>query len=103
MGEFSILPASAVVCSKDLGMAQIDMAPPPAPPRIAVDDDDGSRRIRLRLSQLWMTLVTVLVTAWVMTLGQPILTIVAVVTAKHVLVAILVMGLGADAAQKAES
>jgi hypothetical protein len=83
-------------------MALIEMPPPPAPPRIALDDDDGSKRVRLRLSQLWLTFVTVLITAWLMTLGHPILTIIAVVTAKHVLVAILVMGLG-DATQSAET
>jgi hypothetical protein len=77
-------------------MAQIDMAPPPAPPRVALNDDDHFGRVRLRLWQLWLTIVTVLITAWIMTLG-PIPAILAVITAKHVLVAILVMGLEAEA------
>ena len=82
-------------------MALIDMAPPPLPPRVALDDNDGSGRIKLRLLQWWLTLVTVLVTVWLITLG-PIPAIIAVVTAKHVLVAILVMGLGVDAKQPAD-
>lgn len=82
-------------------MAPMDMAPPPVPPPIALDDNDGFERIQLRLRQLWLTLVTVLITGWLITLG-PIPAIIAVVTAKHVLVAILVMGLGVDAKQPAE-
>ena len=77
-------------------MAQIDIAPPPAPPWVALEDGDGSGRLQLRLRQLWLTLVTVLITGWLINLG-PIPAIIAVVTAKHVLVAILVMGLGVDA------
>jgi hypothetical protein len=84
-------------------MAQIDMAPPPAPPRVALDDDDGFGRVRLRLSQLWLTFVTILITAWLITLGHPVPAIIALVTAKHVLVAILVMGLGVDAKPAAEN
>lgn len=77
-------------------MAQIDMAPPPAPPRVALNDDDPFGRVRLRLWQLWLTLVTVLITVWLITLG-PIPAILALITAKHVLVAILVMGLAGEA------
>jgi hypothetical protein len=76
-------------------MAQIDMAPPAITPPVALNDDDRFRRIRLRLCQLWLTFLTVLITVWLITLG-PIPGIIAVVTAKHVLVAILVMGLSAD-------
>ena len=83
-------------------MAHIHMPPPPAPPRVALDDDGGLGRVQLRLWQLWLTLVTVLITAWLITLG-PIPGIIAVVTAKHVLVAILVMGLGVDAKEPAGS
>jgi hypothetical protein len=79
-------------------MAQI--APPQIPPRVALDGDDGMNRLQLRLWQLWVTLLTVLVTAWLITLG-PIPGIIAVVTAKHVLVAVLVMGLGVDSPQEA--
>jgi hypothetical protein len=65
-------------------------------------DDSGSGRVQLRLWQLWLTLVTVLITVWLIMLG-PIPAIIAVVTAKHILVAILVMGLGVDAKQAAEN
>jgi hypothetical protein len=83
-------------------MAQIDIAPPPTPPRVALDDGSGSGRVQLRLLQLWLTLVTVLITVWLITLG-PIPAIIALVTAKHVLVAILVMGLGVDTKQSTET
>jgi len=79
-------------------MAQI--APPQAP-QIALDDGDGMNRIHLRLWQFWWTLVTVLITAWLISLG-PIPGIIAVVTAKHILVAILVLGLGVDSRRGAE-
>jgi hypothetical protein len=72
------------------------LAPPPAPPRIAVGDNDGLKRLRFRLFQLLASLITVLVTVWLCTLG-PIPAILALMTAKHVLVAILLMGLGVDA------
>lgn len=71
-------------------------APPDVPFQVALEDDDGARRLRLRLRQLSWTLLTVLITAWLMTLG-PIPGVIGVVTAKHILVAILVMGLGVDA------
>jgi hypothetical protein len=67
-----------------------------APPREARYGNDGSNSIHFRLWQLSLTLLTVLITAWLITLG-PIPGVIAVVTAKHVLVAILVMGLGVDA------
>jgi hypothetical protein len=82
-------------------MAQIDMAPPAFLPPVALDDEGDFGRVQLRLRQLSLTLVTVLITVWLITLG-PIPAIIAVVTAKHVLVAILVMGLGVDAQQSVE-
>lgn len=75
-------------------MAQ--MAPPRPPLPIALADDDGLQRLRTRTWQLVMTALTVLITAWFCTLGW-VPAILALVTAKHVLVAILVMGLGVDA------
>ncbi len=72
------------------------LAPPPAPPRIAVGDNDGLRRLRFRLFQILASLITVLVTVWLCTLGA-IPAILALLTAKHVLVAILLMGIGVDA------
>jgi hypothetical protein len=60
-----------------------------------VGDNDGRRRLELRLTQVTLTAITVLITAWCCTLGW-IPAILALVVAKHVLVAILVMGLGVD-------
>jgi hypothetical protein len=64
---------------------------------VAVGDDDRMRRLRMRLWQLLMTAVTIVVTGWFCTLG-PIPAILSLMVAKHVLVAILVMGLGVDQA-----
>jgi hypothetical protein len=73
------------------------LAPPPSPPvRTFVGDNDGVRRLRMRLVQILATLVTVVVTAWLCTLGA-IPAILGLMVAKHVLVAILVMGIGVDA------
>ena len=79
----------------------MQIAPPDNPPRVALGNDDGLNRLRMRLWQLWLTLLTVLITAWLMTLG-PVPGIIAILTAKHVLVAILVMGLGVDSPREAE-
>lgn len=77
------------------------LAPPPSPPRVALGEgDDRLRRVRLRLWQLLMTALTVLVTGWFCTLGW-VPAILALLVAKHVLVAILVMGLGVDSAEPA--
>jgi hypothetical protein len=65
---------------------------------VALADDDGLNRVRLRLWQVWWTVLTTLLTVWFITLG-PLPAILALVTAKHVLVAILVMGLKVDAPQ----
>jgi hypothetical protein len=70
-------------------------APPKLPPWTTLDDGDGLYRLRLRLWQWWSTLLTVLATAWLITLG-PIPGIIGVAIAKHVLVAIYVMGIGVD-------
>ncbi len=72
------------------------IAPPLLPPQTGLDDDDGVQRLRLRLWQVGWSCVVILITVWMMTLGW-IPGIVAVLTAKHVLVAILVMGLGVNA------
>ena len=70
------------------------MPPPPATPLLAIDDG-GPDRLRLRLKQVTWTTVTVGTTAWFCTFG-PIPGILAIAVAKHVLVAILVMGVGLD-------
>ena len=77
----------------------MQMAPPQSPPRVALSDDDGLNRLEFRLWQLLLTAITVGVTAWICTFGW-IPAILALLTAKHVLVAILVMGLGVDAKQR---
>jgi hypothetical protein len=73
----------------------LEIAPPSRPPQVALGDNPGSGRVRLRLWQWSWTILTCIITAWCFTLG-PIPGIIALVTAKHVLVAILVMGLGVD-------
>lgn len=70
-------------------------APPRRPPCIALDDGGGSRRIQRGLTVLGWTSATVFATAWLITLGQ-VAGILALVVAKHVLVAVLVYGLGVD-------
>jgi hypothetical protein len=72
-------------------------SPPRLPAAVALADDGGLRRTHFRIWQWTMSLVTVLVTTWCITLG-PIPGIIAVVVAKHILVAILVAGLGANQA-----
>jgi hypothetical protein len=78
------------------------LAPPQYPPPTALDDPDGKDRLRLQLMQVWLTLVTTFIMVWLITLG-PIPAIIGIITAKHVLVAILVMGLGVDSPTGAET
>ena len=68
------------------------LSPPRRPPRVTVGDDDRLRRLQFRLWQVLMTTLTVLATAWFVMLG-PLSAIIALAVAKHVLVAILCMGL----------
>jgi hypothetical protein len=70
--------------------------PPSDPPKVSIDDNDDAGRFRMRMTQVMATLVTLLITVWFCTLGA-LPAIIAVCTAKHVLVAILMMGLGVDA------
>jgi hypothetical protein len=72
------------------------IAPPPRTPRIALGDNDDLKRLHLRMTQILAAIITVLATGWLCTLGA-IPAILALMTAKHILVAILVMGLGVDA------
>ncbi len=69
------------------------LAPPPLPPRVTTGDGDGSRRFRFRSTQVMATLVTLLATGYVCSLG-PIPAIIALSFAKHILVAVLMMGMG---------
>ena len=72
------------------------LAPPPRTPRIALGDNDDLNRLRLRMTQILASIITILATGWFCTFGA-IPAILALMTAKHILVAILVMGLGVDA------
>jgi hypothetical protein len=65
---------------------------PPQPPSVTFADGDGMRRVRFRLWQVLLSAVTIFATTWVCTFGI-IPAIFALMVAKHVLVAILVMGL----------
>jgi hypothetical protein len=66
-----------------------------------VGDNDGLRRFRMRFVQVSATIVTLLITAWCCTFGA-IPAILSLMVAKHVLVAILVMGMGVDAPREME-
>lgn len=68
--------------------------PPTGLPAVALGDR-GPDRLRLRLKQISWTSATVVVTAWLCTMG-PIPAILSLAVAKHILVAILVMGVGLD-------
>jgi hypothetical protein len=64
---------------------------PPRPPIMVTVEDDGLRRLHFRLWQIVMTAMTVLLTTWFITFGA-IPAIIALMVAKHVLVAILIRG-----------
>jgi hypothetical protein len=68
------------------------ITPPDVPPHVTLGDDDRLQRLQFRLWQVFMTTLTVLVTTWFISLG-PVPAIIALAVAKHVLVAILIMGL----------
>ena len=69
------------------------LVPPPKSPSLSLGDGDRLRRVHFHLHLVGLTAATVLVTGWLVTLGT-FPAILALVTAKHVLVAILAMGLG---------
>jgi hypothetical protein len=73
------------------------LAPPP-PPLVTFADHNGRERLRFRLWQIGWTMATLIATAWCMTLGW-IPAIVALMIAKHILVAILVIGIDRERAQ----
>ena len=77
------------------------MAPPQRPPRVALSDDDGLSRLHSRLRLLGLTTITILITTWLVSL-ETVPAILALVVAKHVLVAILALTLGVDAGRRAE-
>lgn len=76
-------------------------APPELPPRVALADDDR-KGFGFRHSLLVWTVVTILVTGWLVSLG-PVTAILGLAVAKHILVALLVMGLGVDQPREAQT
>jgi hypothetical protein len=68
------------------------IAPPQPPRRVTFAEGDGMRRVRFRLWQVVLSSFTIFATTWVCTFGI-IPAILALMVAKHVLVAILVSGL----------
>lgn len=69
------------------------LTPPRLPPAVSTcRDDDPLRRVHFRLWQISLAAVTVLVTGWFWSLG-PAAGLTASFLAKHVLVAILTVGL----------
>jgi hypothetical protein len=96
--DFGSLPCRAGSVIYEGGAAAeeaMDMTAPPEPPAVALADQGGSDRLRIRLHQVAWSAATVLITAWCVTLGT-LPAIVSISLAKHILVAILVMGLGVD-------
>jgi hypothetical protein len=69
------------------------LAPPRMPPPVSLGDGDELRRLHFRLWQVFATILTVLATAWLIVVGPIEVGIIGLVVAKHVLVAILCMGL----------
>jgi hypothetical protein len=76
----------------------MELVPPPQAPRVGLTDRPGGKTHR-NLRLIIYTAVTVFLTAWFCTMG-PIPAILAIVVAKHVLVAILLLGLGIDHARR---
>lgn len=87
--------AVAIAGCRRLRNTMAVLAPPPSPPCAALDDNDDGQRFRMRVVQGTTTVITVLGTAWVCTLGV-IPAIIALMTAKHILVAVLLVGLKVD-------
>jgi hypothetical protein len=71
------------------------LTPPPSRPPSGLGDNEGVGRFRMRVTQVLATVVTILVTGWLCTLGV-IPAIIGLMTAKHVLVAVLLIGLKVD-------
>lgn len=67
------------------------IAPPRTPAPVTTGGNDGFARLHLRLQVISLSTLTVVATAWCITLG-PVPAVLALAVAKHVLVAFLVMG-----------
>lgn len=79
----------------------VGLAPPNPPIEVTLGGDDEHSQLRLRLHQWTWTMATVLGAAWLCTQGW-IPGIIGLAVAKHVLVAVLLMGAGVDAPRKAD-
>jgi hypothetical protein len=67
------------------------ITPPRTPALVATGGNGGSARLNLRLQKISLSAITIVATAWCITLG-PVPAVLACAVAKHVLVAFLVMG-----------
>lgn len=77
------------------------LAPPEPPLRVALDDDHRQRFWFRHWLLVW-TVLTIVITAWFVSLG-PVPAILALVVAKHILVALLAVGLGVDQTHEAQA
>ncbi len=66
--------------------------PPMRPPGVGYTDSDGIWRVQFRLWQIFMSAITLVLSAWFCSFGV-FPAIITLMVAKHVLVAILVVGL----------
>jgi hypothetical protein len=89
------------LADEDQGMPQLVPPDTPPPVVVGVEDDDRLKRVQFRIWQITIVALTVLITGYFVTLG-PVLAVLALLTAKHILVAVLVQGLGVDAARQPE-
>jgi hypothetical protein len=71
------------------------LTPPPSQPVVGPGDNEGVGRYRLAVMQVLATVLTILATGWFCTMGV-IPAIIALMTAKHILVAVLLVGLKVD-------
>jgi hypothetical protein len=74
------------------------LAPPPLQPLTAAGDD-GMRRLQFRVWQVWISTLTTLIAVWFLTFGV-LPGIIAIVVAKHVLVAVYLIGINVYPAYK---
>jgi hypothetical protein len=72
-----------------------NIIPPPKPPAVAAGDHVPSRRLQFRLWQVVVCSITVFVAGWCFTLHAAV-GFTAAFLAKHVIVAVLAMGLGLE-------
>lgn len=76
-------------------------APPAPPKKVTFAEGDDVQRGRMLRWQLFWTTITILATTWFCTLGWGP-GILAVMVAKHVLVAIIAAGVGLDRSEPVE-